>query len=274
MAETKNGAATAESEDSKRQRSPSYPVIAIDEALSKVKAIYSADRRAFTTGSAILEHMGYKVKDKPGGRSARVVASLRQYGLLEGRGNRYRVSDAAFRILELPEDSPERLGLLKQAAFSPPIVSKILKHYQGEIPSDTTLRSHLVLEEEFNPDSAEEFIKVLRRTISIVNPDVGDYNGESSEGVETPPPAGGSQRMQQITPPSQITPPPKPPSGQRPFPLYLSKEQEAVLYVPSVMSRAEYELLKKQLENSLLVMEATSVVDSAPLETNGGEVES
>ena len=71
--------------------------------------------------------------------------------------------------------------------------------------------------------------------------------------------------MQQQTPAPQFQAP-KPPSGQRPYPLYLSKEQEAVLYVPSVMTRAEYELLKRQIENSLLVMEATSVVDPSPTE--------
>jgi hypothetical protein len=272
MTGTKNGAATAVSEDSQRKRSPRYPIIAIDEALNKVRAIYAEDRRAFTTSAAILKHLNYKVKEKAGGRSARVIASLRQYGLLEGRAGKYRVSEAAFRILELPDDSPERLQLIKQAAFSPAMVSKVLQYYQGEIPSDTTLRSHLVLEEEFNPDSANEFVKVLRRTMSIVNPDAGDYNGEPSEREQTPA-AGGTPRMQQITP--QVQPsapnPSKPPPGQRPYPLYLSKEREAILYVPSVMSRPEYELLKKQIENSLLVMEATSIVDPPSDGTNQGE---
>jgi len=265
MTETRSGAASAVSVDSKRKRSPRYPVLAIDEAVTKVRAIYNADRRAFATFDSILEHMGYKVKEKKGGRSARIVATLKQYGLLEDKAGKYRVSDMAFRILELPEDSPERAQLIKQAALSPAVISKVLKHYQGVIPSDTTLRSHLILEEEFNPDSAEEFIKVLRRTISVVHPESGDYNSESSEELDTPS-VGGTPRMQpsvsQIRNAQPPPPLPKPESGQRPFPLYLSKNSEAVLLVPAVMSRTEYELLKKQLENSLLVMEATSVIDS------------
>ena len=206
--------------------------------------------------------MGYKVKEKRGGRSARIVASLGQYGLLESNGGKYKVSDTAFRIIELPEDSPERQQLIKEAALSPAMISKVLQHYKSELPSDTTLRSYLVLEEKFNRDSAEEFIKVLRRTIAIVNPQEGDYNGGRSDQDEVLQSERIKPPMQQI-PPSQVQPP-KPPSGQRPFPLYLSKEQEAVLYVPSVMTRAEYDLLKKQIENSLLVMEATSVVDANP----------
>lgn len=262
MAETKTGAAVADSADSKRKRSPRYPVLAIDEALTKVRAIYSADRRAFATFDSILEHMGYKVKEKKGGRSARIVATLKQYGLLEDKASKYRVSDIAFRILELPEDSPERAQLIKQAALSPAVISKVFKHYHGVIPSDTTLRSHLILEEEFNPDSAEEFIKVLRRTVAIVNPQEGDYNdGDPDQQTEL---QGETKPSMQLAPqqPRGSTPKPPQPSGQRPYHLYLSKEQEGVLYVPTVMTRDEYDLLKSQIQNSLIVMEKTSVVDA------------
>lgn len=261
MAGTKNGADA----DAKRTRSPRYPIIAIDDALVKVNAIYAKDKRVLTTLDAVLEHMGYKVKEKRGGRSARIVASLGQYGLLESTSGKYKVSDTAFRIIELPEDSPERQQLIKEAALSPAMISKVLQHYKSELPSDTTLRSYLVLEEKFNRDSAEEFIKVLRRTIAIVNPQEGDYNGERPDQDEVLTPRGTKPPMQQQTPPAQFQAP-KPPSGQRPYPLYLSKEQEAVLYVPSVMTRAEYDLLKKQIENSLIVMEATSVIDPSPTE--------
>ncbi len=262
MAGTKNEADA----DAKRTRSPRYPIIAIDDALTKVNAIYGKDKRALTTLAAVLEHMGYKVKEKRGGRSARIVASLGQYGLLDSSGGKYKVSDTAFRIIELPEDSAERQQLIKEAALSPAMIAKVLQHYKGELPSDTTLRSYLVLEEKFNRDSAEEFIKVLRRTIAIVNPQEGDYNGGRSDQDEVLPPRGTKPPMHQQTPPPTQFQAPKPPVGQRPYPLYLSKEQEAVLYVPSVMTRAEYELLKRQIENSLVVMEATSVVDPAPTE--------
>jgi hypothetical protein len=183
--------------DSTRKRSPRYPIVAIDEALNRVRLIYDQDRRAFATLGAILEHMGYKAREQRGGRSARMVATLRQYGLLDERDGNYRVSDSAFRIIELPEDAPERTQLIRQAALSPPIVKKVLSYYEGQLPSDTTLRSRLILSEEFNPDSADEFVRVLRRTITLVNPDAGDYNaGDSSEGDEKVA-TGGAPHMQQ-----------------------------------------------------------------------------
>jgi hypothetical protein len=261
-----------EQPDSVRKRSPRYPIMAIDEAITKAKAIYDADRRAFATFDAVLSHMGYKVKEKRGGRSARVIATVKQYGLIEERDGKYRVSDSAFRIFELPEESQERTILIKKAALSPAMISKVFKHFDGELPSDTTLRSHLIFEEEFNPDSATEFVKVLRRTKTLVNPVAGDYNAtdlsdddDDSEAEDETPIAKGSTPMTPATQTPAATPPPPKPSGnQRPYPLYLSKEKEAVLYVPSVMTRSEYELLKRQIENSLLVVEATAVSDSEP----------
>lgn len=194
MTTDKGAAGNVPTPDAVRKRSPRYPIVGIDEALERARLIYNEDRRAFATFDAILEHMGYKAREKKGGRSARMVATLNQYGLLEKKGGQYRVSDTAFRIFELPEDNPERAQLIRQAALSPPIISKVLRHYKGELPSDTTLRSHLVLDEEFNRDSAGEFIRVLRRTIQVANPSEADYNaldagkpeGEFKPAVETP----------------------------------------------------------------------------------------
>src|SRR5947209_19309667 len=99
--------------DAKKLRSPSYPVLAIDEAIEKVRLIYREDRRAFTPFEAVISHMNYTAKKK-GGRSARAVSTLKQYGLLEERGKQYRITDLAFRILEMPEESPERAQLVRE----------------------------------------------------------------------------------------------------------------------------------------------------------------
>lgn len=186
----------------KKQRSPSFPIIPIDEAINRVRLIYERDRRAFTTANAVLEHLGYSSKKGMSGTSGRVVAALKQYGLLDEQGGQYRVSDLAFRILNLPDDSEERQELIRNAALAPPIFKKLLTFYQGEVPSDAALRSQLVLHEKFNPDSVDQFIRVFRRIIEIANPSAEDYNvGGDSE--------GGSQQSQGATPMQQPqTPPP------------------------------------------------------------------
>jgi hypothetical protein len=56
---------------------------------------------------------------------------------------------------------------------------------------------------------------------------------------------------------------PPPAAGMKDFPLYTSGPKGA-LYAPAKMSKADFELFKKQLESCLLVIEATSVEADAP----------
>lgn len=179
-------------EKTTRHRSPNSPGIAIDDAIDRIRLVYEHDRRAFTTVGAILEHLGYSSKGGLSGTSGRVVSALRQYGLLDEQNGQYRVSDLAFRILHLPEDDAERAGLVRQAALSPAIFRKVLSFYQGEIPSDTALRSQLVLREGFNPDSVDQFIRVFRRTMTIANPSIDDYTAGEEPNEARQPQTGGT----------------------------------------------------------------------------------
>lgn len=244
-----------------RHRSPAYPVINLEEAIQKVGTVFQQDKRAYATPDAILSHLDFS---GAGGKARRVVAAMRQYGLLDEDGGKYRVSDSAFKIINLSEGSEERSALVRAAATSPPIIGRILGAFSGELPSDATLRDHLITEERFNPDSVELFIRVLRETLAFAKiPSVG-YTPPQGE---TTRPMAGSRQPQ--TKPPQFTwadmfsrNDPAPAGGEQlPFPLYLSKTQKATLLVPASMTRKEYELLRKQIENSLTVMEATILTD-------------
>ena len=48
-------------------------------------------------------------------------------------------------------------------------------------------------------------------------------------------------------------------TNHRYFPLYLSNNERAVLYVPSMITSKDFDLLKKQIEIHLAVVQATSV---------------
>lgn len=202
---------TNETAGKKKHRSPGYPVVSIDEAIARLRLIYQKDKRAFTSLNAILAHMGFKNTAGRSGRAGRVVSALKQYGLLEEKAGQFKVSDLGFRILYLPGESDERASLVKEAALNPPIFPKLLSHYNGEIPSDEALRSHLVFQEGFNPDTVDEFIRVFRTIIEIAKPTPSDYNiGEESEGADQP--TGGMPPMQQ--PPARMAAQQTPPKAQ------------------------------------------------------------
>lgn len=178
MANDSNGKQKETTTAGKRQRSPGFPSISLEDAISRLRVIYQFDKRAFTTAQTILTHLGYK--GNTSGTAGRVVAALKHFGLLEEKNGQYRVSDVGFRLLHLPEDSSERKELIKELALAPPVFARVFLNYEGDIPSDDTLKSHLIFSEKFNPDSVDHFIRVFRETIGFANPTASPYNQDES----------------------------------------------------------------------------------------------
>jgi len=266
MSEPKN---TAEKPKVTRHRSPAYPAVNLQESIDKVGIVFQADKRAYTSSEAILSHLGFKGS---GGSSRRIVSAMRQYGLLEEDAGRYRVTEEAFKIIHLSEESPDRWALIRKAALTPPIIGRLLEFFDNELPSDATLKEHLIIQEKFNPDSVDLFIRVLRETLNFAKIPSIEYNAlnEMRTTPQTPfqPEPDPVRRNEIVTRTLNSTlgaqlqtlgVPVHP--GKKLFPFYLSKDQEATLYVPALLTQKEYDQLKKQIENSLAVMEATIISD-------------
>ncbi|MDQ3801570.1 MAG: hypothetical protein M3384_19280 [Acidobacteriota bacterium] len=165
-------------------RSPQFPILDLEDALGKTDIIFKNDRRAFTTAEAILSHLGYE-NAKRAGYHGRIIAALKHFGFLDEEANKLRVSETAFKILHLPEESEERNQLLKEAALLPNSFKKLWDFFNGEIPSDKTLESHLIITEKFNPDSVEKFIKVFRQTVIFAKLNGETVNGQTNLENET-----------------------------------------------------------------------------------------
>lgn len=180
-------------------RSPNYPAFSLAVAITKIKAVYDADKRTATTPEVIVGHLGYKNTDGPGGRA---LSCLRQYGLLEQAGAYWRVSDAAFNILHLPADDPEKARLLREAALKPNLYRQLQDEYPDGLPSDAALRSNL-LKRGFNPDSIESVILDFRTTMAFAKvADVSHNDGEEENIMENP--AADSKPL--VPPPLTKTP--------------------------------------------------------------------
>jgi hypothetical protein len=255
-----NAAQVAKVDSTKKKqviRSPKYPLITITDALAKAKVIYQYEKKAKTTAAVVLGHLGYK---NATGLAARVLSALQQYGLLDKSDSQYRISEQAFKIFNLTEDDPERARLMREAALKPALFKELLSKYPDDLPSDATLKSYLVIHKDFNENSVESFFKVFKGAIDLAKPYTEGYTSAELHGDQDPP------EVQDIQTPSlnrlgqKQPPPPVIPVGHKDFPLYLSQSQKAVLYIPASISRKDYELLKKQIEHSLSIIEATSLL--------------
>lgn len=176
-----------EGEQSKRKvhRSPNYPGMSLKTALEQAQTIYNQEKRSFASPSVIQTHMGYTPKTGPAGRA---ISALKQYGLLEEKDGQYRVSERAYAILQLSEDSADRKTALKEAMLGPSIFREIIEHYDGNLPSDVNLRDYLIKAKSFNPASVGNFIELFRETVALAKGDgLADTEG-SEERIETLPP--------------------------------------------------------------------------------------
>jgi hypothetical protein len=255
-----------------RHRSPNYPFINLEKAIDRARQIYDADRRHDVAVRVASEK---RWEYKPGSSQGdQTVAALRAYGLVEvsGAGDKrmVRISDRAYRILANAQDATDRI---KDAALSPAIHAELWDKYGTEgLPSDDTIRNYLLFEREngrFNEDVVDSFIARFKDTISFAKLDSSDKvraavlgglnDEETHEGDNKVP-----MIQAPVQPPSKQNPPPPPAGGHKDFPLYLSNSKRAVLYIPDTITTKDYELLKRQIENHLAVIEATSISDEKP----------
>jgi hypothetical protein len=171
-------------------RSPNYPMFSLKDAIDKVRLVYQHEKRNFTTSAVIQKDIGYKEGTGPAGRA---VSALKQYGLLEERSGTYGLSDKGFLFTYADESSPERVSALRDAALKPLIFKELIDLYPSGLPSDATLRAHLVGKKGFNPSTVDDFIRIFKETVSLAKVVPGEYDpsqpGDESGGrddVELP----------------------------------------------------------------------------------------
>jgi hypothetical protein len=122
--------------------------------------------------------------------SARVkIASMKQFGLMDGRAEKLRLTDRAFQILESP-DSGEVASAMAEAAYSPPLFADI--HANKPEASDEAIAYWLRREKGFSADGAVRAIKAYRETTANVGLAFMGYNkGHEPEEKPGPGAKGG-----------------------------------------------------------------------------------
>ncbi|HTY07346.1 MAG TPA: hypothetical protein VMC86_12575 [Gemmatimonadales bacterium] len=145
-------------------RSRNYPVISLSEAVEKARKLYDQENKAPTDQRVAVKAWGYSSLN---GRSLRMLAALRQYGLLTDVGDRVKVSDDALAILLEPMDSPERIDTIRRAATAPAIFSELNAEYGDTLPSDDALAAYLVRKKGFQEDGARALIPSYRGTVEF-----------------------------------------------------------------------------------------------------------
>ena len=231
-----------------KRRSPNYPSIDLQEAVSVVATLYEGSaqvrgvgRGEFTPQDAAAA-WGYTSTTGP---VKHRMATLRQYGLLEGKkGGNPKLSDRALTLILRDPGALEHREALTAAASDPDIFEEL--HRTMPNAADDALRQHLIVQRNFTRAGADRLIVVFRASIAyagayeygnIAAQDQPEDNDDNKEGMQVPPAAQS---------PAAPTPPVDPRTRSVTIPL--PGTSWATLQAPFPLSTATWRQMLKMLD--------------------------
>jgi hypothetical protein len=196
---------TESTTERKRGRSPRYPALDLEVALSKAQSLFRREGRHAVPFEVAARHWGFSPKSSS---VLTASAALRAYGLLDdgrsgGQGGKVQLSDLGLKLAADDRAiNPARPQLLRQAALNPPIHSELWTKYQGDLPSNDLLEYYLQTERGFTVDGVKTFVRNFRATLQFAGLADGDNMAtdvETSEAAEEPSPATGQKNAGAMT---------------------------------------------------------------------------
>jgi hypothetical protein len=225
---------TDASSGGQRDRSPAFPVIALEPALGKMAEFEAHFKRTAARPEKVGEAWGIKTK----AYADRIAAALRYFGLLEyqgsGKDRSIVVSETGRKYLRAQQEELKR-QIAKEAALRPRQIAKHWNDWGADRPADAACLDGL-MEEGFSEGGARDFLKVYDATITYAKLSDSDKAPADGQQDDDEPEAA-------LTPEIRHTPPKSPPppnvvklgSQHAAFPL---PEGEVSLSFPANLSLA------------------------------------
>jgi hypothetical protein len=252
---------TDTSSGGQRDRSPAFPVIALEPALGKMAEFEAHFKRTAARPEKVGEAWGIKTK----AYADRIAAALRYFGLLEyqgsGKDRNVVVSDTSRKYLRAHQEELKR-EIIKAAALRPKQIAKHWSDWGKDRPADPACLD-LLMGEGFSDGGARDFLKVYDATITYAKLSDSDKAPADGQQDDDEPEAA-------VTPEIRHAPPKSPPPPQvaklghqnAAFPL---PEGDVSLSFPAEMSVASakmmasfVKLLLEQAERQATVREAAN----------------
>jgi hypothetical protein len=241
-------------------RSPNCPQISFTEAAIKGRKVYEKEHTHPAPKAAVAEDLGYSGIN---GRALSIIGALRQYGILEGPSEGLRITDDAVAFYEL-EEGPERNEALYRMVFAPPFFESLRQQFGDSLPSESTLKHHLI-REGFLPRAADEVIGVYRENVDLIR----------STPKRPSEPMQNADTSLTLTPnlpfhPLSAQPTATAHTGSLSFSFPLSLETRAELHIRGTISGDELEMLRDQIEMTIKALKRTQSTSrtSCPADTS------
>ena len=175
----------AEAASGQRDRSPAYPVVPLETALTRLAEFETHFKRTPARPDKIGDAWSIKAK----AYADRIAAALRYFGLLEYQessagGPRFVVvSDEGRKYLRAQQEEMRR-EIVKAAALRPKQIAKFWTEWGPARPADAAAIDQLALESGFSDAGARDFLKVYDATIAFARLSDSDKIDADSLSVE------------------------------------------------------------------------------------------
>jgi hypothetical protein len=233
--------------DEPKRKSPRYPSLSLEDALSKALQFYDANHLHPVANDAAAQSMGYAGANN--GASLSTLAALKYYGLVDRVGNGKLAASKDLETYRYAPSATERKKILRKWLLNPQIFEEIYQKYDGHLPSDAAVKYDLI-QMGFIPDKAEICVKTFKDSISFVDAKAGDDEAIFSQGeyyspAETP---EIKEPKHTIAVQGQTHQPPSLSTETDRIPVRLQGGRRAWLEIPIPFYSSDKEIIKKQIE--------------------------
>lgn len=171
----------------KKDRSPSFPFIALPDAIKRLQAFDQTFGRHPAPGVKV--GLAWGMKDRSS-QAYQILAALKAFGLVkyEGSGPQLKaiLTDDARTYLRAQQDSIKN-EVVKRLALKPAQFQKFWNIWGADRPPDPVCLDQLVLQHAFTDSAANNFLKVYDTTIAFAGLSDSDTVTGDDAGDDDPP---------------------------------------------------------------------------------------
>ena len=147
----------------RKQRSPSYPAIDLEDAVNKARQIHKACRESAVDRDSLATIIGLSPRS---GGAMRAIASLVSYGLLQSGAKKGEVGLAPLAMeFMFGETNVERGEAARQAALNPSIFKTLAEKFTADTPQGTV--EAYLCRNLFTADAAKRAAATYARTMKF-----------------------------------------------------------------------------------------------------------
>ena len=155
-----------------RTRSPNYPAIDLETAISKAETLFKIANRHAVGAEVIAKAWDLSPKSS---NFQLALAAERAYGLVvAAEGNRSHLLTLTTLALDIvsgdyQKGSAEQLRAIKKASLNPKTHTELWARWGPDLPPDDEMRRYLVRERKFNDKAVGDFIAEYKKTLAYAN---------------------------------------------------------------------------------------------------------